>query len=223
VLSNASLLRDLVRPVLMGTFGIGGGGFLAAHPCWLVGPVPLPFAPRPRPLVTFTGAFLDSLIAGIAESGSLRALMQLRFTFNLFTIAVAVDLPIAMSLTKPRPPAPGSPAAFLLLTPGTPTITSRVDMPPWVYALSALLGGSIGVSALALADAIVDSLPGGTLGLRVVPPVRSLSIGMPSVCRPLGATSVARTQSDAPSRSVVIAGRAFPDPFRAHDLVMSLA
>lgn len=216
-LNNTSLLRDFVRPAAATAFGVPLASFSGAHPCLLVGPVPVPPAIFGGPIAGIASVTLDSLLAGVDESGHLN--ITTRMTANgvagSFSLTATVVTVFAITATV------SGGALDLTLSPlGAPTVSSDFAIAWWVYVASILVGGvTLGGVVLAI-DLFGGSLANGPIGttLAGLLPTVSISTPLPTRLPPLAVRMVNLTQADAPRRMI----GAMPDPFRSHDAILNL-
>jgi hypothetical protein len=219
-LSNAFLLRDVLRPAATGFFGLPAGGFLAGHPCWFIGAAPFtPPGGLPTGVASMT---VDSLIGGTDEASRMHVIIG--FTVNgfggAFTYKATVDVTIALGVTA----AAG--AITFTVTPTVAVTSSDVEIPAWVYIASALSGNALLLTILLEIDVVAGTLIAGPLATALggLLPAVAFPLPLPARVPPLAPRQPPNlNQPDAPTRiaTLTISGipLPLPDPFRAHDFI----
>lgn len=220
-LANGGIFRDLVRPPVTAALGLTPTGFLPGPQFAWFGSVPLtPPGGLPTGVASIT---LESLVLGIDESGRLRVTGSALGTGvgGTFTVTTSVDQAFTIDATA-------SPTGFLLtLTPaGPPTVTSDVQIPAWVYVVSALTGGALLVTVLAAIDLFGGTLISGAIAGAItaaIGPGLSVVVPRPAGLPPLTRRVVSSFQADSASRTITIGPIPFPlpFPFRDHDLIIN--
>jgi hypothetical protein len=217
-ISNGGLLRDVLRPILIGLLGLSPAGFLAGNPFAWFGSVALPIGPIPG----IAGVSLTLLWFGIDGAGRLHAVANILGTGSGGTFTVTGTIDQAFTLA-----AAASPTGFTLTaTPaGSPAITSDVQIPAWVYAASVFTGGSLLVSVLATVD-----LFGGPViaGLATGPIASALAavtfpVPLPASLLPLAPRLSTSFEADASPQTLTIGtALTIPFPFSSHDIIVNL-
>jgi hypothetical protein len=214
-LNNRSLLGDFVRPAIATALGIPLSSFSASHPCLVVVPVVLPPAAFRGPIAGIASVTLDSLLAGIDESGHLN--ITSRITANGVAGAFSVTATVVTVFTIAASISGG--ALSLTVSPfGAAAVSSDIAIAWWVYVTGVLVGGSPLASVLLAIDLFGGSLVNGPLGRALMAPTISFSSPLPTRLPTLAVRIVSTTQADAPPRTIGTT----PDPFRSHDAIMNL-
>jgi hypothetical protein len=218
IISNASLLRDFVRPMIGNLLGLTPAGFLAVDPFLWFGSVTTTLPGAPPITITSAGAAVDQLQ---------EIVLRLSFTSSAVSGGVVVSASVSQPVTIAVTAAGGS--IRVTFTPGRPRVTSsRVDIAWWVYLLSAVTLGTVGIAALALADAIADGAIGGPIETALTGAFGaiSLTLPLPPGLPPLAVTSQSLFQADAPLRFIALPGfpgLVFPAAGRDHDLIVTFS
>jgi hypothetical protein len=230
-LGNVSLLRDFLRDLTLrgAPLGLPLSMFITGHPCLFVGPISItrrgsivvPFLPGGLP-AGFSDISLESLIAGIDESGLLHIVARLTATGvgGAFTVNATVDTSFRFAATV------SGGTLTLSLTPITPAVVaSDVSIAWWMYLAGALTGSLTLVGVLAAIDDFAGLLINGALGTAIggLFPTISAPIPLPGRAAALTVRAVRSTQPDSATRSVTfLPGFTVSDPFRSHDLIVNL-
>jgi hypothetical protein len=217
IVSNACLLRDIVRPRIAAAFGIPLAAFSSASPCALTGPVPSTLAGLPG------GFMISNLQAGIDEMGFLAARFDFSVPFDpTGTLVGTFTQQLLASITM----APVTVIRFVTATPlataPPPTLTTRIVRPWWVYLFGPLFAPS-SAGLQALSDAINSALAGGPLGgtLSAAFGGAAVTIVLPTGGAPPFTTGrLSLFQGDA--IFAVVAGQS-TSAFRNHDLIINFA
>ena len=221
-ISNACLLRDLIRPVLAARLALPSGGFLPGHPCFFIGASPLT-VPGGTPFGT-AGVVVNSVITGIDEAGLLRVAVRLTVLGigGAFTYKATINAAMRMTATLS-----GRTLTVALSPAGTPVVTgSDIDIAWWVYAAAAFTGGSLLLSVLATIDLLGGLLLAGPVGAAVgaVIPTVAVSAPLPGRVPPLALRATSLNQVDAPRRVIMLPGPTpipIADAFRSHDVILN--
>lgn len=215
VILNASLLRDFIRPRVVGLLGLTPGGFIASDPFLWSGSLTTTLPGMPPVTITRVSVFVNETQA-----------LVLTFSFSTSVVAggVTISATVAVPITLTTTALAGGIA--VTLTPGPATVlSSRVDVAWWVYLLSAVSLGVVGLAALALADAIAD----GTVAAPITTAVSgamvaaTVVIPLPPGVPALTVTRQVLFQADAPRRIISFGPFPFPAAGRDHDLVLTFA
>jgi ABC-type transporter Mla MlaB component len=217
VISNASLLRDFLRPTVGNLFGLTAGGFLANDPFRWFGSVTTTLPGTSPMTVTSVSVFVNEIQQ-----------LVLLFSFSAsgagggITVSATVSIPISIGVMA----AGGS--ITVTFTPGRPMVlTSRVDIAWWVYLLTAATLGFGGLYLLTWADAIADGAIGGPMETAIAGGLTAITatIPLPAGVPPVSVTMQSLFQGDAPRRMITAPGVPFtiPAPGRDHDLIVTFA
>ncbi len=233
IISNACLLRDLVRPNLMappasggGGLGLTAGGFLPGtgpvpgSPLAWVGSVPFP----PAAGGAISSVTINSVIVGV-DGTNLRLLVSATANGlsgplgSAFTVNASIDVTVSVSA------AISGGTLTLALTPvGTPAVSSNVSIAWWVYVLGFVLGGFTGVEIIAIANAFADTFANGLVAGLVkgaLGPI-SVPIPLPSGVPALTVRQVSLFQADAPPSLVLVDGFIIIGlPFPHNDVIIN--
>jgi hypothetical protein len=218
--SNACLLRDLLRPVLTARLALPTAGFLPGHPCFFVGAAPLT-VPGGTPTGT-AGVVVNSVVTGIDEAGLLHVVIRLTVLGigGAFTYRATINAAMRMTATLS-----GRTLTVALAPAGTPVVTgSDIEIAWWVYAAAAFTGGSLLLSILATIDILGGLLLAGPVGAAVgaVIPTVPVSTPLPGRVPPLALRSTSLNQTDAARRTITLPGPVtIPDAFRSHDVILN--
>lgn len=214
VISNASLLRDFIRPRVVGLLGLTPGGFVAGDPFLWFGSVTTTLPGMPPVTIT-------SVSVSVNETQAL----VLTFSFSTSALAGGVTIRATVSVPITLTTTASAGGISVTLTSGPATVlSSRVDVAWWVYLLSAVSLGVAGLAALALADAIAD----GTVGAPITAALSSamattVAIPFPPGVPALTVSQQVLFQADAPRRIISLGLVSFPAAGRDHDLVLTFA
>jgi len=219
-LSNASLLRDFVRPALIAAVGLPPGGFVPGHPCFFLGGAPLAVVGVPLARVAVS---VDSVLAGIDESGLLHVLAHVsaRTTDGSFSISASVDATFAVTAT-----ITGGTLTLGVTPVGTPAVSSDLSIAWWIYVYGAVTGGFGLVEILAFGDLFAGALLNGPLasGLAGALPAVTAAIPLPTSLGTLTVRSARTFEADSARRVIALLGGAITivDPFRSHDVIVNV-
>ncbi|MGN6662647.1 MAG: hypothetical protein ACTHK6_00350 [Solirubrobacterales bacterium] len=216
-ISNACLLGCFVKPEAIARFGLPPGGFTAGHPCFFIGPSTIPVSGLPSVISEVT---LETLLAGIDESGLLRLLINLTVhgVAGAFKITASVD--VALSI---RASVSGGNLAIELAEARPTIVESDISIEWWVYVAGGLTGG-FGIAAIL---GLVDLFGGqflngplaGLIGGLAIPPVTA---PLPTATPPVRVREVKSVEPDSPRRTLAtFGGITIPDPFRSHDVIVN--
>ena len=214
VLSNTSLLRDILKPGLRAAFALPSSGFVGntVHPCMWSGTKSFPAAATLgiTPNITF-------LKAGVVGG-------QVRVDVNIsgdhgtgafgFTGSVRLGLGASVITTA----GGGRAIRFSLTT----SVVSSLDIHVawWVY-----VGGIFVSPLLTLAIALTDAFAGGALAgginAAVSGAVSAIPSTLPIPAGPLGPSVINLNQPDAAIRTITIAGITIPE-FPMNDAIVSI-
>ena len=217
-ISNGGLIRDLLRPILVGLLGLTPTGFLAGNPFAWFGSVALPIGTIPG----IASVRLTSLVLGIDGAGRLHAVADILGTGSGGTFTVTGTIDQAFTLA-----AAPSPSGFTLAaTPaGPPVITSDVQIPAWVYAASVFTGGALLTTVLAAVDIfggpVIAGLATGPIATAFAAGV-TFPVPLPSSLLPLTPRLLTSFEADASPQTLTIGTFTIPFPFRAHDIIVNL-
>jgi len=174
-ISNACLLRDLIRPVLAARLALPSAGFLSSHPCFFIGASPLT-VPGGIPFRA-AGVVVNSVMTGIDEAGLLRVSIRLTLLGigGAFTYKATINAAMRMTATLS-----GRTLTVTLAPSGTPVVTnSDIDIAWWVYAAGAFTGGSLLLSVLATIDLLGGLLLAGPVGAAVGAVAPTVTVNAP--------------------------------------------
>lgn len=227
VLSNAFVLRDLIRDALSFAFGIPLTAFSTAHPLMLFGPVPItiPAGAVPPGIASFS---CNSIFGGI-DGTNIRLQISITAKSPDGAFAVTVSFDIAFSVL----PGAGSPPSLAVAPVGGSVVSSDLSIAWWVYAGVLLTGAVPILHIIATADAIAGAFLNGPLAIALdalaAPLGVVFSAPITSGLPPLTVRApVSLSQANARTRIplVTIPGMPFPvpfaDPFMDNDIVVTL-
>jgi hypothetical protein len=216
IVSNACLLRDLVRPLLDRRFGLTASGtFLPSDPFLWTGRAPIAIPGVGTAFMTNLSVFVDEL-----QRVVLAFSVTASFAEGGISVHASLRVPAAIAV------ASGAGGLVATFTPAPAVVTSsRVDVEAWVYIAIAFGGGPLLVAALAAADAIADGEIAGPLATAVNGAISAITIPipLPAGVPTLRVTGTSLFQADAPRRMLATFGFPMPAPGRDHDLVVRLA
>ncbi|MGN6217701.1 MAG: hypothetical protein ACTHN7_12250 [Solirubrobacterales bacterium] len=216
-ISNASLLGCFVKPEAMSTLGLPASGFRSDHPCFFLGSNPIPIPGLPSSIAE---ANLNTLIAGIDESGLLRIQAGLSAVGPAEAFHITTSIDVALSINAS---VSGGNLAIEIAEARPPIFESEVSIEWWVYVAGGLTGG-LGIAAiLALGDIFggkaLDALL-SSLIKRLPVMIPSVSAPLPTAATPVRVREVTRVEADSPRRTLNLFGFPMSDPFRSHDIIV---
>lgn len=215
VISNACIIRDLIRANLDAQFNLSSTGtFLPDDPFVWTGSSPLPI-----PGVATVSLTALSVFVSEAQQVILGASFSTSLVNGAVTATAWVRVPVNVTV------APSGSSVVARLTPMSATVTaSRVDVAAWVYLVVAVGAGPFLLSALAIADAMADPAIAGPIGGVVNGALAPISFTIPlPPGLAVGTAAATLFQADAPRRMISIGGIATSASGRDHDLVVRLA
>jgi len=164
-------------------------------------------------------------IAGAAVDQMQEIVLRFSFTASAVSGGIVISASVAIPVTVAVTAAGGT--ITVTFTAGRPRVTSsRVDIAWWVYLLAAVTLGTVGVAALALADAIADGAIGGPIETALAGAITAIriTIPLPPGLPPLSVTSQSLFQADAPLRTILLPGGIAAAAFgRDHDLIVTFS
>lgn len=214
IVSNACVLRDLLRPMLRTGLSLSNSGFISQHPCAWLGTANLPASAtvagvRPR---------VRAVIGGIDTTGALRVRLAFdgEHSTGAFGIEGTIDLRIGITITQN---ADGT--RTLSLTPGTGVVTGLdIWVKWWVY-----VGGIFVSPLLVLAIALTDAFAGGGLANTINTAVRNAlgpgTLGLPLPANAISVTTLSSAQADAEPRLIDVGPFNIVD-FPANDVIVTI-
>jgi hypothetical protein len=215
ILSNACLIRDMIRPAVGNLFGLTAAGFLASDPFRWSGSVPLAVSGMTL-TITSVAVFIDEMQD-----------IVLLFSFSTsavsggVTVSATVSIPITVSF------AGGAGSVSAAFMPGRPRVlSSSITIAWWVYLLSAATLGTVGLAALGLANAVGNATISGALETAIAGAITAITmtIPLPAAIPVLTLTEQSLFQADAPLRFVTLPGGiSIPALGRDHDLIVGFA
>lgn len=210
-LSNAFILRDLLRPAVAGTLGLPAAGFLPSHPCAWVGSAPLAGS---LPTGLASAGFI-SMLAGIDEAGLVHVVLVATATGTAgsFTLTATIDISMRVTVSQT-----GTGLSISIAPAGAPRVVSDYSIAWWVYGIGALTGSGTVLAVLAVIDAFGGLFSDGPISSAVFAALPSRSFSIPLALPGLTLSRVRQTQPDATRRTLP---SGLPDPFRSHDLIMT--
>lgn len=233
IISNACLLRDLVRPSLMAPPASGGGGLGLTAGGFMPGTGPSPGSPLawggsvPFPPAmggAISSVTINSVIAGV-DGTNLRLLVSATANGlsgplgSAFTVNASIDAAFSLSAA-----ISGGTLTLTLTLAGTPAVSSNVSIAWWVYVLGFVLGGFTGVEIIAIANAFAGNFANGLIAGLVKGALRPISIPipLPSGVPALSVRQVSLFQADAPPSFVLAGGfLVLLLPFPQNDVIIN--
>jgi hypothetical protein len=219
-LANGGMFRDLLRPAVSAALGLPAGGFLPGPQFAWFGSTALAV---PGGLPTGVASIsVTSLVMGIDETGRLRVSGSVRATGSGGTFTLTTTVGQAFTLGAA---SAGSGFVLTIAPFGTPSVTSDVQIPAWVYAAGFLTGGALLVTVLAAIDLFAGPLISGPIAGAVtaaIGPGITFPVPQPAGVPPVSPRLLTSFQGDAATRSISVAGITFVFPFRDHDLIVNL-
>jgi hypothetical protein len=208
-LSNAFILRDLLRPAIAVPLGLSPAGFLPSHPCAWTGSAPVGVAPT-----GVATASINSMLAGIDEAGLVHVVLVATATGTggSFTLTATIDISMRVTVTQT-----GTGLSISIAPAGPPAVSSDYSIAWWVYGIGVLTGSGSLLTVLAVIDAFGGLFSNGPISGAVFAALPSRSFNIPLALPGLTLSRVRQTQPDAPRRTLL----GLPDPFRSHDLIMT--
>ena len=220
ILSNGSLLRDIIKPALSGLLGLSPGGFASSA---LVG----------APLAWFGAASFPSIVGGAISSASITSVIvgidgtNLRILLTAtaggiagsFTVNASIDITMSFSAT-----IAGGILTLKFAPLGTPQVSSNVSIAWWVYVLGFVTGGFTLDAIIAITSALAGNIANGIIAGLVggAIPTIPVPIPLPAGIPPLTVRQVSLFQADAFPSLVVIGGFIFiPLPFPENDIIIN--
>ena len=218
ILSNAGFLGCFVRPLIATALGLTPVGFNPSHPFFWGGRVPLAI---PGGLPTgIAGVFVNSMMAGI-DGTNLRLLANIEADgiASAFTVTASVDMTFSFTAG-----IAGSSLTFTVAPLGTPSVQSNLSIAWWVYVAAFVVAGMTLDAVLAAIQAFGGSILNGPIARSIAIPSIPM-VGIPLVGPPMTVRATSLGQADAPVRTITISlpvgSIAFPDQFRANDIIVN--